>query len=68
MPERGKKHPVADLVRGYSVVAVASEWEQGLPFIVLRLTYRHPSSRDERRLEFRIPVDQQPTPKDAFRS
>jgi hypothetical protein len=38
MSERGKKHPIAHLVRGYNVVGVESEWEEDLPFIVLRLS------------------------------
>ena len=66
MPQRGHPHPIADRVRGYTVVAVQSEWTQDLPFILLQLTYRHPTSGDQRRLEFRIPLDQQPTPKVAF--
>jgi hypothetical protein len=63
---RGTLHAVAHRVRGYKVVSVQTDWEPALPFFLLRLTYRHPESGDERRFEFRIPVDQEPTPRVAF--
>jgi hypothetical protein len=63
---RDPRHPVFARISGYVLVGMSAEREPDVDHLALRLTYRHRSSLDTRRFEFRVPVDQSPRLDSAF--